>query len=251
MAFLTLNGITAPVQEGKWQKSADVIGASARSVNGKLRSTFVANKRKFNGTLIPLDRDTADAWRRLLLGEADYLSWDASLYSGKGVPPNAGNAATIENGTPLFGNYVNTNGSALSYTFGGTTVNWGVSVWKHNGLLWDHYFVRNNTAKWLNGVRNDATPTPFLTVGINNTVTLAAGAIYDDLFFMPFYPPDSWPVDIFAASTAMNYPELNAAGNAIDGGLMVVASAYTGTEVMYSVGPIKQREMVSFELAEF
>lgn len=256
MAFLTLDGITAPVQEGVWQKGADVIGARVRSVNGRLRHTFVANKRRFTGKLIPLDRDTADAWRRLLLGEADHVPWDSTLYSEKGVAPNAGHTAVIDNTFPFIGNYVDTGANPLSYTFGtpSNSSSWTVSVWQFNGSTWDHYVVRNNTAKWFNGVRNDATVTTFLTVGVNNTVTLAAGFLYDELFFMPFFAPDSWPPEIFAFNNnglAMKYPEMTADGNGIDGGSLTVSPAYSSTDVMHSSGTIKQSESVSFELEEF
>lgn len=248
MAFLTLNGITVQVADGSFKKDVDVVGGGReRALSGALRSTFIANKRKWSGATAPLPPAEAEAWRRLLLGECDAVGWDANLYSGRGLPPAVSTGAARSSTAPVkFGLYLSVGTTPVVYNFALGAV-WSYSVWRNNAGAWQHYIVRSDGAKWFAGGRNDATVAPLAVDGTGN-VTLPASQKYDELVVFPFLVPDAWAVPLFTATAPFTYPELAAAGTSIDGAPRSVLPAYGGAAVQRVAGGYV--ESISFDLEE-
>ena len=67
--------------------------------------------------------------------------------------------------------------------------------------MWTHYAVNSLGQKWLNGVRNDATGTGFLSVSTSGDVTLTTN-FYDDVVAFPAVMPTTWPPLLFATGRA-------------------------------------------------
>lgn len=254
MPFLSLNGLTVRLLVSNFDKGEPaIVGDRNRAINGALRETVVATKRSWRGTMAHASPADAEAWRRFLLREGwDSVSFDGTLYSGKGLAPNAGHGATLSTASPKFGTHnVATNANALTYSFALGSV-WSVSLWRWSGTAWEHFVVRSDGAKWLAGTRNDAAGTTFLSVS-GGSVTLAASNSFDDLAAFPFLLPATWPAEIAAATTAFTCPTLIAAGDAIEGAPRTVVPVVGNASVRPAVvGGVRYKavETLGIELEE-
>lgn len=232
MPFLTLNGIRVPILVAGFGKpEPELIGDRGRALNGAMRVTHVSTKRRWRGTMAHATPADAAAWRSLLMLEDwDAVSFDAGLYSGKGVAPTG--SGGISGTSPKYGaGNLSTGASGVTYPFGLGSI-WTVSLWHWSGTVWNHYVVRSDGAKWLNGVRADATSTTFLSVSAGGDVSLAASQSIDDLAVFAFLLPADWPAYIHAATTAFTCPDLTAAGDAIEGGPRSVSPTVGSANVM-------------------
>lgn len=195
------------------------IGDNTQATDGSMRITRQTRKRDLKFKTIQLSLNDSYVWESFITGEGEVWSFDTTLYGSKGLGPSASVLATIVAGSTKFGagmlNLAATTGS-ISYAAAinsfGTASLWSVSVYRSTnaGVAWTHYIVRSDGAKWVDGARNDAASTTWLSVSGAGTVTIAnttGGAVqYDDLIVFPFKVLDTWPAIIFARTTA--YPPL-------------------------------------------
>lgn len=193
------------------------IGDQGGAVDGTMRLTQQTRKRDIAFSTIPLTQSDAFAWESYLSGEGHVWSFDANVYSSKGLGPSSSSGATVMTGSgSKFGTgalFINISTGTITFT--GALLNtfkatpaWTVGVWRFDDGTdsdFHHYMVRSDGAKWKDGVRNDGTGTAWLTVSGAN-VTLTAGGfvdpvLYSDLVCLPFKVLDGWPT-VFGTSTA-------------------------------------------------
>lgn len=222
---LALNGINLgafAAAQGDLSESQRDIGGEVLAVDGSTITTRSARKIDVELKSIPLLIAAALVWRDFIAGEGETWSFDLSLYGSKGTAPIAMVGATFSAGAAKFGaaklSVGATTGTitfpAAANEYGSTKNGWTVGVWRFEGGVWNHYVVRSGGAKWVNGVRNDAASTTWLTVVAPN-VTIAnntgAAVFYDDLVILPFQVLLDWPPQWFAAAAPFGLLPFHAA----------------------------------------
>lgn len=238
MAFLTLNGVEIPVLDGNASRSRVLIGERGRAFDGTFRSSVRARKRQWSLATPVVTKAEADAIVGLVEGQGHHWSFDADLYSDKGlVGTGAGASVGTTSPSPKFGagrlGITTGNTATFALSLGGA---WTVMVWQWDGAAWDHYVVTSAGHKWVNGIRNDAATTTWLAVS-SGTLTLSApsaAAYYDDLVALPYVIPAAWAEVWGVATSAFSaLPRLAMAGDigtaTVEGELG--AEAYTQAQV--------------------
>lgn len=223
MSFLTINGIAFPVAQGAFQEEPEEIGETTRAYSGTLRKSRQTVKRNcsFESTWMLSDPD-AFAWDGFLRGLGETWSFDSDSYGSKGTGPNSSSGASIASGIKF------SSALQLAATTGTITypvvfdinqVRWTVMFWGNSGGTTRHYIIDSSGRKWINGSRNDAFSTPWLSVGfLTMTLSNATGSSlkFDDLVFVPYLLPTDWPPIFGVATSAFSLlPKLNVAGDAV------------------------------------
>ena len=85
-AFLTLNGITAPVLADKAPLAEEEVGTRRRALDGTLIVDRRTLKRAWEMTLVPDVAATQLAFRDLLDGKHEIWSFETGAYSSRGNP---------------------------------------------------------------------------------------------------------------------------------------------------------------------
>lgn len=239
MPWLALNGLNigslVAVADQPKSDRRD-IGDMSPAGDGSMRVTRQARKRDLKFTSVPLTGADAYAWEALLIGEGEVWAFDKDnpegLYGSKGLGPSTGYNASIVSG-PDGGVFPRFGGGRMrlplasgTVTFGGaarsiysTTLAYTVMVWRYESPSWRHYIVRSDGAKWLDGVRNDAVSTTWLSES-SGDITLAnvSGSFvdYDDLVVLPYKIIDAWAAVFGTATQAFSpLPFLNATGDLV------------------------------------
>lgn len=212
MAFMRINGVTVPVDVGSAGEEPQLVEDAQRTEGASLLVDRRAEKGKWNFDVIFKNAANATAWRKFIHGEGQYLSFDTSLYSSKGLAPSASvGGPTIGAAAPLpwLGagrvRVVSSLSGSITYTAlrPGATDGWTVAVARNvNNVSWIHYIVNSLGQKWGDGARNDVLGTAWLTVStVNGTVKLDADAtfdtFYDELIVYPFALPIDWPPQLY------------------------------------------------------
>lgn len=235
MPLLAINGITVSsimAIEDPTGERRD-IGDESMGADGTLRITRQTRKRDLKFKTIPLSISDAHAWESLFIGEGEVWTFDSSLYGSKGLGPSSSTLATIVAGSTKFGaGKLELGATTGSISFNFPAVNmynssqilWTVSVWRStdSGVTWTSYVVRGTDAaqdaKWVDGVRNDAASTTWLSVAADGKVTISnttAGAVqYDDLVVLPYWVLVTWPPQ-FYSSAFSSLPYVTASGSMI------------------------------------
>ncbi len=225
MSWLTINGIeTSGIASigGAPAGTHRDIGAQHEAADGSLSLTRQVRKRDLKLETVPLSGSDAYAWESLLVGEGQAWSFNASLYGSKGTGPSTSTGASSSATFPKFGaascRLTATTGTVSYVALPIDGADWTVAVWRStNGTTWNHYVVTSEGQKWVDGVRNDAASTTWLTVTTSTgTVKLdAAGTTtdIDDLVVCPYVWLDDWAAQVYAAGVAFGAtPILTAAG---------------------------------------
>lgn len=230
MAFLTLNGVNLPVlAHAEPQRQSFLIdGDDDRAPSGNARRHDRGEKLEWKFNLKPMRQTLARAFRGLIKGDGHHWSFeDAStfLYSDRGLGPTVNTSNSRTGGAFKHGAFSlaqHSGSSVLTYTVGGLLNGWTAMIFRDNGSSMDHYLVRSDGSKWVNGSNNNAANTTFLVVNANaGTVTLQNDAswtsnTFDDFVVLPYLVPDDWPALMYAAHNVAAWsslPKLNASGD--------------------------------------
>lgn len=210
-SFLNINGVEVPCDYSSGvRRNTDQLGESKRAVDGTMRVHRRVLKNRWDFRTTILDPLQGDCFRRLLLGEGHYWSFDDAtkgLYSSKGLGPSASSGASISAANPWHGaphrhlRLAATTGTitftALPLKSGG---HWTVMVARMvAGGSYEHFIVTSTgtpTHAWKDGIYG-ANAHAWLTVTpAAGTVKLDADAAditdYDELIILPWrIPQDS------------------------------------------------------------
>ena len=225
MAFLTINGWEVPVKIDSLQEEPERIGPRKRAIDLTLRTSTRGIKRTWKFETPPLRPDVAAALVGLLQGRGHYWSFDEDLYSSKGLGPVAGYNATQSTTGGKYGGKVDV--TSLSYA-AGLPAKWTILVARRSGTVWENYAVRSDGAKWLNGVRNDALSTTWLSVA-NGVLTLTGSPTsYDELIVLPYLAVEA-QIQAFHTRAApfSSLPRLILSGNMLGNDTVLVEGDVT------------------------
>lgn len=147
MAGLKLCGVAVPITEAS--RSDYFAEDRARAFDGTPRAVVRARKRELQLRAGVKSANWTDALRRLVNGEGHAWSFDADLYSSKGLGHSAGSASIIGGG----GKYVSGIDVAASVAFPISASAGTVLAWKRLGdaSTWEH-FIRIGSSTYKNGV---------------------------------------------------------------------------------------------------
>jgi hypothetical protein len=201
MSFLEVNGWPVPVAVDESDTDQKIIGDTADSFSGVVLTNIRARRDLLDFETVFTSQADGRAIVGLLEGRGHHWSFDNAAvggverwyYSSRSLGKTAG---TITRATttpdPKFGTAYAEMASGATVTFGtGYTGDTTLMVWTYTGAAWVHYIVRSDGAKWVDGVRNDAASTPFLTISGAGVVTLGDAAsvatqYFDDLVVLGF-----------------------------------------------------------------
>jgi hypothetical protein len=228
MSFLAINGIDLEAIVGSYNESPREIGETTNAYNGTLRKSRQDTKFDITLETPPMTQADAWAWDGLLRGLGHSWSFNSSLYSSKGLPPNATTGLSVSTGTngrnsteALLVTAAGSPNTAVYATELGSS--WTVALWRKqtSGGTYAHYVVTSDGHKWVDGSRNDGASTTFISVS-SGTLTLTghtADAVYfEDVLAVPFVMPDAWPPLYYAfvnAAPQPDVPKLTVTGDAI------------------------------------
>lgn len=214
MALMKLNGINLGVLMAvsiEPKVAARDVGDTTVAVDGTTRVTRNARKLDTSFMSVPLSVADAHAWRSFITGEGEVWSFDAHLYGSKGTAATATNAVQSAGSAKFGAGKLSVGATTGTISFLAAVNSWGdssawsVGVWRYEAAAWHHYLVRSDDAKWVDGARNDAASTAWLSVA-SGTVTIAnttgSAVLYDDLVVLPFLVPVDWPAQWVAAGAA-------------------------------------------------
>jgi hypothetical protein len=178
--------------------ATDVGSWGSRFDTAAFEGAFTAGIPHFaNGGIVGLvgeaGRD-AIALPGLLEGLGHTWSFDDSTdyrFSSKGAPTLVV-LGTVTYGTsapsPKYGaGRIGVSGGSVSWALGYTN-HWTMMAWKWSGSVWNHYIVRDDGAKWVDGVFTPGASTTFFVVGSGNFALVNGGAAtyFDDLVVLPY-----------------------------------------------------------------
>lgn len=224
MSFLTLNGLDVPVREGTPSETPREIGQRGRAFDGTARVSRRATKREWSFDMLPQSQDDAIAYEGLIRGDGHVWSFDASLYSSKGLSPSAqSGTVALSTSSPKFGaKNLALSGSSVASSISwqpGIGSEWTVALWRFASSVWTHYVLNSNGTKLVNAVSSPDADVSWLTVSAPNlslSDTTATAIRYDDLIFFPFVIPAAWVGTLYGKSVAWtDAPKLTASGDAL------------------------------------
>lgn len=261
--FLRLNGITVPVAVGSADVTQEDIGSSKRASDGTPLYNRRAVKRTWSSKTVITTAAEARAWRDLVTGKGHVLNWESNNhYTSKGLAPTTLQAGfTIAATGAKYGTYrgkaVNSNLAGWPM-FAASPAPWSVAVWYSptDGGAYTHYLVRSDGAKWVDGVRNDAASTTFLSVNASGVMFLseisgAGTASFDDVVGLPFLVPTTWPTQIYAFGSAFGaLPRLTADGLFIEGNTATTVKGAARSLKVFNVQAARDYHDFAFELLE-
>lgn len=195
MSFLRLDGWRVPVLNEQAREEYAQHGEVDASFTGRPNRRRRGLPRKWQHDAGYLTSQDADTLEMLLERKAHKFGFERDAFSDSGIGPEAGGAYTITPRNPADGgfgwSYVNVIGT-LTYDMRLPDSQWTVAWWRVGvGTRTEtHLVVRSDGAKWIDGVRADATPTAELTVS-NGAVAFTAGQ-YDNLWIAPLAVSDSF-----------------------------------------------------------
>ena len=237
MSFLAINGIEFPAEVQTLMEPPRLIGSTSVADDGSAVRSEQGTKLDFEFNSLPMSAADAHAWANLIRGHGHRFGFE-TFYAASGLGPVAGYVgATLITTHPKFGtknlNLAATTGTISFAAALGSF--WTVLVWRYESAAWHHYTVNSAGQKWVDGVRNDAATTTWLSV-TSGTATIAntsgAAVEYDELVLLPFVTPTSWP-EVWGVSAVAfsDLARLNVTGDAV---------AESGTRVMIGgTGSIK------------
>jgi hypothetical protein len=205
VSFLRINGVIAPVKADSANERAQLIEDVARMEDTSLFIDRRGEKGVWRVVLILRGESVdnqAEYWRKFIHGEGQYMSFDANLYSSKGLGPSVvTNSVQSAGGFWLgAGKVTQTAGSGvLTYPAlrPNSTTGWTVMVARKLGAgVFQHFVVNSLGEEFVNGVFGIVGTTWLVVNTTTGTVTLNADAaqstVIDELVVYPYIVPFNW-----------------------------------------------------------
>lgn len=231
MSFLSINQYALSILQDDVDCSFEQYGSEGPAYDGTWLRTVRARKRVWGSmSTAPMSRLDAIALAGLLEGLGHHWSFDDSTdfsYSSKGLPIFSSTAAPTYGTTspsPKFGagrlKLDATKTVTWPTAFGGSTAHYTLMVWKWSGSVWNHYILRKDGAKWVDGVRNDGASTPFFAVVSGNARLGDTGSgsdqFFDGFVTLPFLISAGMATAFGTATTAFSaLPKLTMTGDIV------------------------------------
>lgn len=214
MPFLVINGVEFPVAVDSFTEVPREVGQTVNAFDGSPIRSRQSTKRDLEFSSRPLDAESGIAWEKFIRGEGEWFSF-STLYGSKGTPPGAGYSGTLDSGNGVVGgNALLLTSGTHTYAMSPSSSSWTVALWHSTsatpGTGYSHYVVTSDATKWVNGARNDAASTTFVSVSSGVvTLTGASNTRFDKLMVLPFVVPTSWGSEFYdELVTARSYVEM-------------------------------------------
>lgn len=210
MSFLRVSGWPVSARPGATERSTSwgelgetYVGSPTRAYRGRPRSWDVE--------AVVYDQSDADTFAFLLDGRGHHFPFDLDATSDAGLEPDtvaSGNwgvqarvVGPLGLGGGVFGVGYLLVLTSVTWDVGCPDTAWTVMYWRKVGSFAtrEHVVVRSDGARFLNGVRADATSTTELTVS-GGGVALSVGS-YDDLVVLPHVASDGFVTSFYRWTT--------------------------------------------------
>lgn len=257
-SFLRLNGIVVPVFHQGAQAQKAPVGPFRRSVNGTGSIPNRIRKGLWRFDTTPRTAADALAFRELVAGSGQVLSFDAqTYYTSTGQAPNSVAVGwSFTTSGPKYGAACAqwTTGNAV-WAFFSSSSPWTLAWWLNQSAAGWHHYVQNSAGtKWIDGVL--APGGSMLGFGGVSSGAATFGSVtaskIDDVVALPYLAPDDWAAQIFGFGSGFSaLPVLTADGKFIEQDTAV--SVIGGDEAIGKVMPVpgvKNMHAFSFELQE-
>lgn len=193
MSFLLVNGWRVPA----FNETPERTFAQHGELSAGWMNRPIRNRRGLPSTwaarMAVMERADADTLEGLLMGVGHHFPLNTDAFSSNGLGPEGGGGYTMPVRTPTAGvhgfGYLNVSTSIVWDTKLPADA-WAVAYWRNVTTTPQHIVVRADGAKFLNGVRADATATPELVVD-GGAVAFTTGT-YDDVVAWPFLASDAF-----------------------------------------------------------
>jgi len=218
MPALVINGITVPVGADSLSRSVEEVGERTRAFDGTAVLNRRWQKRVLELTIPVASQIDQLAWMALFRGEGHVWSFDANLYSAKGLPLSGLTAAVGSTSpAPKYGVGRLSMGSSAALAATRLGPSWSVLFWYYTGAEWLHFVITSLGQTWVNGARNDSAWTPLYSASAGY-LQFSAYAIMDDLVALPAVVPTTWPPLLYATGRPFPpLPRLEAYGDLFPG----------------------------------
>ena len=196
MPFLVVNSIEIPVAVDTLTEEVREVGSTIQAFSGALVRSRIATKRDLEFEIPLTDNTLSGQYERWLRGEGETWLF-TNLYGCKGTGPESGYSGAIDTGTGISGsNSLLVSSGTHQYRIAPSGSSWTISFYysSTSPVAYTYYTITSAGKKWVNGVRNDAASTTFVSVS-NGILTLTGGTNrrWDNLFAFPATVDDTWP----------------------------------------------------------
>jgi hypothetical protein len=259
MPFLVINSIDMPVAVDTLTESIREIGQISYSYSGTPVRSRQTTKRDLEFDLALTTPVLAGQYERWIRGEGEMWTFNTSLYGGKGTAPQAGYSGTISSGGGIgSSDALAVSSGSHAYRIAPSGSSWTISFYysSTSPAAYTHYTITSAGKKWVDGVRNDAASTTFVSVS-SGILTLTGGTNrrWDNLFAFPATVDDTWPPLFYGtagngliASGSLSPPQLTLTGDVILETTRTAMGEATQTAVVSAQGGSLRR--VSVKLSQ-
>ena len=185
MSFVKLNGCVAPIADGSTKRDSEAFAKDAESLFNNQIPRFTEHKDSFALALQKSSAEVSNSFAGLINGEGAHWPLTTHLWSSNGYGPEAGFTVAVIGGANPFGvaGYMSTTDVTFDV---GLSELWTIMVWRLEGASWTHYLIRADGVKFVDGARNDASPTTWLTTGNQRFALGGAPTGFSHLTFLPY-----------------------------------------------------------------
>lgn len=192
MSFLTINGFTPSIAEPGQTANLDDVYERLTRMWGTIKIKRLGLVRAWSFSTTLLTKDEADGLEGLINGSGNYFSFQTDLWGSEGVKPvyigwTAGTASGKVGLCAAASSGQAWDFSLYNYLYNKTRT---ILVYRNPGTgTWTHYAVRDDGVKFVDGSRNDAASTTFLSWDDRaGTLTISGGTSYkfDELIVVPY-----------------------------------------------------------------
>lgn len=183
MVWASLNGWTLKAKANQANLERAFHSPHGRAWSAQPTGIRRGTPRRWQGQGCLMEPECADTLDALLLGRFHRWALNVDLFSTTGLGPAPGYTATI--GAIGSGRLANSRAVTITSVDFQTSLQsgkWAIGAWLYEASAWVHYWVRSDGAKWVDGVRNDAASTTWLSVAAEGgAFSIAGGVVVDEI----------------------------------------------------------------------